>query len=310
MLENYIDEQPIVTKLLLNSFENNKLVQAYLFVSNDKSFLLDYALSFSKKLITDNYDNKICNMIDNNNYPELKIINPINNIIKKEQLLDLQQAFLVKPTLGNKMVYIITEADKLHVSSANTILKFLEEPSEDIVAILLTDNLQKVIPTIKSRCQNLIFKNKKENIDRIQSLFDIYKEKQNEDFTDENIVRLKENIINFIDQLENLGLKEFIHYKDGIFDIFKNKDDFIILFDFMLYFYYDILNFIISRGIVYINNYIENIKNIAEKNDLNKIQKKLQIIENTKIKLDSNMNLKLLMDEFIIKFSEVYLCKN
>ena len=58
------------------------------------------------------------------------------------------------------------------------------------------------------------------------------------------------------------------------------------------------------------NNYIENIKNIAEKNDLNKIQKKLQIIENTKIKLDSNMNLKLLMDEFIIKFSEVYLCKN
>ena len=210
MLENYIDEQPIVTKLLLNSFENNKLVQAYLFVSNDKSFLLDYALSFSKKLITDNYDNKICNMIDNNNYPELKIINPINNIIKKEQLLDLQQAFLVKPTLGNKMVYIITEADKLHVSSANTILKFLEEPSEDIVAILLTDNLQKVIPTIKSRCQNLIFKNK------------------------------KENIINFIDQLENLGLKEFIHYKDGIFDIFKNKDDFIILFDFMLYFYYDI----------------------------------------------------------------------
>ena len=127
MLEKYIEEQPIVTKLLLNSFENNKLVQAYLFVSNDKSFLLDYAIAFSKKLITKNYDEKICNMIDNNNYPELKIIEPTNNIIKKEQLLDLQQSFQVKPTLGDKLVYIICGADKLHVSSANTILKFLED---------------------------------------------------------------------------------------------------------------------------------------------------------------------------------------
>ena len=68
MLEKYLDEQPIVTRLLLNSFDNNKLVQAYLFVSNDKSFLLDYAIAFSKKLITNSYDQNICNMIDNNSY--------------------------------------------------------------------------------------------------------------------------------------------------------------------------------------------------------------------------------------------------
>ena len=307
MLENYIDDQPIVTRLLLNSFDNNKLVQAYLFVSNDKSFLLDYAISFSKKLITENYDEQICNMIDNNNYPELKIINPINNVIKKEQLLDLQQSFQVKPTLGNKLVYIISEADKLHASSANKILKFLEEPSDDIVAILLTDNLNKVLPTIKSRCQNLIFKNKKEEeINKLDNILNDYKTKvyDKEDYQDE-FNKLKENMISFIIQIEKLKIKEFIHYKDSIFDIYKTKDEIIILFDFMLYFYYDMLNFMISRKIIYMNDYIEDIKKISESSDIEKIQNKLQLIENTKIKLESNMNLKLLMDEFIIKFSEV-----
>ena len=307
MLEKYIEEQPIVTKLLLNSFKNNKLVQAYLFVSNDKSFLLDYAIAFSKKLITKNYDEKICNMIDNNNYPELKIIEPTNNIIKKEQLLDLQQSFQVKPTLGDKLVYIICGADKLHVSSANTILKFLEEPSENIVAILLTDNLNKVLPTIKSRCQNLIFKNKKEEeLNKLDVLLNEYKSKvyDKEDYV-EQFNNLKENMVSFIKQIEKLKIKEFIHFKDSIFDIYKTKDEINILFDFMLYFYYDMLNFMISRKVIYMNDYLEDMKEIAEISDIDKIQRKLQLIENTKIKLETNMNLKLLMDEFIIKFSEV-----
>lgn len=307
MLENYIEDQPIVTKLLLNSFKNNKLVQAYLFVSNDKSFLLDYAIAFSKKLITEEYNEQICNMIDNNNYPELKIIEPINNIIKKEQLLELQQSFQLKPTLGEKLVYIINGADKLHVSSANTILKFLEEPNDNIIAILLTDNINKILPTIKSRCQNLIFKNKKEeDTNKLDSLLNDYKLKvyDKEDYIEE-FNKLKENMINFINQIEKLKIKEFIHFKESIFDIFKTKEEINILFDFMLYFYYDMLNFMVSRNIIYMNDYLDDIKIVAKINNIEKVQKKLQLIENTKLKLETNMNLKLLMDEFIIKYSEV-----
>ena len=85
MLEKYLDEQPIVTKLLINSKNNYKLVQAYLLVSNDKSFLMDFSLDFVKELVCDN-DTKIHKMIDNKLYPELKIIEPINNNIKKDQI--------------------------------------------------------------------------------------------------------------------------------------------------------------------------------------------------------------------------------
>ena len=52
------------------------------------------------------------------------------------------------------------------------------------------------------------------------------------------------------------------------------------------------------------NDYYDILNELSNQS-LEIVQKKLQLIENTKIKLDTNMNLKLLMDEFIIKFSEV-----
>ena len=307
MLEKYMDNQPIITKLLLNSFNNDKLVQAYLLIANDKSFLLDYAKSFSKKLITPGYDSNICNMIDNDTFPELKIINPINNVIKKEQLIELQQSFQTKPTLGEKLVYIINGADLLHSSSANTILKFLEEPNDNIVAILLTDNASKVLPTIKSRCQNLVFHNKKQSDDnKIDELYDYYKiHIDDSDTSKDDFNYLLDKTLYFIIQIEKLKINEFIHFKDSIFDIFKTKDYFNIMFNYMLYFYYDSLNYKLSRELVYMEKYKEQIIIISDKNELNTLIEKLKIIEEIKIKLESNMNLKMLMDEFIIKYSEV-----
>ena len=304
MLEDYIEKQPIVTKLLLNSYNKNKLVQAYLFISEDKIFLLDYALAFAKKLISDN-DININKMIDSNTYPELKIINPVNNNIKKEELILLQQDFFVKPTLGKKLVYIINGADKLNMASANTILKFLEEPNDDVVAILLSDNLSKVLPTIKSRCQVLMMKNDIKT-NNINDLYEFYKfNKSDEEYSIEDYNTQIGNVINFINLLEKLGLNTFSHYKDDIFDIFKTKEDFILLFDLLLYFYYDILNLKLKRNTCYFINYEDKLEKILSNNNLELIQKKLSIIEESKIKLNSNMNLKMLMDDFIIRFSEV-----
>ena len=97
----------------------------------------------------------ICNLIDSNNYPDLYVIEPDGKEIKKSQLLGLQKEFNNKSLLDNKRIYIIKEADKLNESAANTILKFLEEPSDNIVAILVTTNRYKMLETIISRCQIL-----------------------------------------------------------------------------------------------------------------------------------------------------------
>ena len=169
MLEKYMNEQEIVTKLLIQSLKENKVVQAYLFCCDDVNYIYEYAKVFSKDIIgLSNLDeevlNNIFNRIDKEEYTELKIIEPDGNFIKKEQLLELQNSVLTKPVEGNKIIYIIKNCEKLNASSANCILKFLEEPEDDIIAILLTDNINMVIPTIKSRCQVLNFKNMKNNL--------------------------------------------------------------------------------------------------------------------------------------------------
>ena len=106
----------------------------------------------------------ICNLIDNDNYPDLCVIEPEGKEIKKSQLVGLQKEFNNKSLLDNKRIYILKEADKLNESAANTILKFLEEPSDDIVAILVTTNRYKMLETILSRCQVLSIDSKEKEI--------------------------------------------------------------------------------------------------------------------------------------------------
>ena len=144
---------------------NNKISHAYLIELNNYDQDLNYIYDFIKMILCNisfeelqKADNSIISLVDSHNYPDLFEISPDGTFIKKEQLLQLQQEFRNKSLLDNKKIYIIRQAECLNSSSANTILKFLEEPEENIIAILLTDNRYHVIDTIRSRCQILTLK--------------------------------------------------------------------------------------------------------------------------------------------------------
>ena len=97
---------------------------------------------------------------------------------------------------------MIREAEKLNGFSANTILKFLEEPEDDIIAFLLTDNRYHVLDTILSRCQVLSLKEEKGSYQVDDSLLDIldcilnprqfflkYRSYMDDIFLDKNVMR-------------------------------------------------------------------------------------------------------------------------
>ncbi|CDR31398.1 DNA polymerase III subunit delta' [Acholeplasma oculi] len=99
-------------------------------------------------------------------YPELKhqleSLNHPNYIymskeglsIKKDQILDLQQEFSKTSLVDGPRVYVIEGAETMSLSAANSLLKFLEEPKSDLmVGFLLTDDLNQILPTIRSRSQ-------------------------------------------------------------------------------------------------------------------------------------------------------------
>ena len=154
-----------------NSIINNKKVShAYLIETKGYKNYQHVIIELIKIILTidkkEEEKERIYGLIDSNNYPDLKYIYPDGVYVKKEQLLQLENQYMKKSMLDNKLIYVIDPADKLNQSSANTILKFLEEPPEDVVAILITENKYNVLETIVSRCQILsLLNNEKKEYD-------------------------------------------------------------------------------------------------------------------------------------------------
>ena len=220
----------------------------------------------------------ICNLIDTDNYPDLMIISTDSAWIKKQQLIDLQEEFNNKSLLGTKRVYIIQQADKLNPASENSLLKFLEEPEDDIIAILITENRYLLLDTILSRCQ-------------------IYNLKSNSLNTNDDIKDKVENLIEYFSKKKN----PFVFYKDIFDNVLPDKNMALsVLSDVEKYFVY----------------YLSNIQNIDDSDSIFEAIKKIdvedmalyvKIIEKEKQKLEYNVNYKIWVDSFFAKvIGDVY----
>jgi DNA polymerase-3 subunit delta' len=62
-----------------------------------------------------------------------------------------------RPTLSQRKVFVVSEAERLNAASQNCLLKVLEEPPEYCCIVLLCTRLERLLPTTKSRCQTIRF---------------------------------------------------------------------------------------------------------------------------------------------------------
>lgn len=93
--------------------------------------------------------------------PDDKAFLPIELLIgerEKRMREGLCHDISMRPYFGQRKVAILDDADYLNVEGANCLLKTLEEPPVDSVLILIGTNLQRQLPTIRSRCQTIIFR--------------------------------------------------------------------------------------------------------------------------------------------------------
>lgn len=255
---------------LINNIVNfNKISHAYMIEIDDYDDDFNCVIDFVKLILCkDNNDNNILGLIDSGNYPDLKIIEPDGNVIRKKQLIQLQEDFRNKSFLDNKMIYIIKEADKLNDSSGNTILKFLEEPEDDIIAILVTTNRYKVIETILSRCQVLSLQDNDGKIEISDNIIDLIK----------FMVKKNDLFINYQYILDNI-LPDKVIAKDMLSEVE-------IVFINYLNYISDKDNFNCNADIVKI---LSNV-------DIEQITNFIAIIEEEVQKLDFNVNYKLWLD--------------
>lgn len=145
-------------KLIIKSFNEEKNSHAFLFVTNNVDRCYKDCIDIIKKInckndAYNNCDCNICNTIDKGTNPDVISVFPDGKEIKKDQVLEILRKFSMQPSINTYSTYIIVNADKMNDATANKMLKFLEEPEGKIIGFYITDKLQGVLPTIKSRCE-------------------------------------------------------------------------------------------------------------------------------------------------------------
>ena len=156
MAEKVVQKQEQFIKQIDEIIDKNRLSHAYFIETNGYPDYMDAVLAFLKRIFKGNTTDRNYKLINKEfEYPEIKLLKADGKIIKKEQILELKRECLETPILGKYMVYVIDGAEFLNPSSANTLLKFLEEPEDNIIGILISNNQYQVINTLISRCQIL-----------------------------------------------------------------------------------------------------------------------------------------------------------
>lgn len=308
MLDGYKTSQPIVYQILKNAIKDDKCSHAYLVETGGFYDSFNFIMSFVKSLLCP--FNKLtkqdcnnchqCEVIESGNFPEIEIIEPDALWIKKEQLQNLQKEFNTKALIGNKRVYIIKKADRLNKSAANSILKFLEEPDNNIVAILMTDNIYSVLSTIRSRCQILRLKatkivdESKSPIEKLKQIISL----NNNSINSEEIDLKINKVIEFVNYYEKNHLNTILYTEKLWNEYITSKEETEIAYEIMINYYKDILNYKLNKPleIFEVNNDIKDIdKNNTQEEICDKINKLVELKELIKY----NINLNLLMDKLI-----------
>ena len=315
MIENFENIQPIAFRIVKNVVKQKKFSHAYIIETNGYNHSLDFAFFMAKEFICANLhftkeeDRKnLYQKIDSFNYLDLKYVEPDGQWIKKEQLEELQKEFNKKPLLNNKKIYIINHADRLNISASNSILKFLEEPEEGIIAILIVDSIYQLLETILSRCQIIRLVNKKEILKKseMETLFEIFDKKNfpQQENDNKNFLDQIEKILYFVKKLENEKKNILLDTYKLWHDTFHDKESISFAFTVLLLYYKDVLNFKCGRNLEVFKEQ-DSLEEISKKNTLSQVVEKIKILLKLKKSLDINANSNLLIDRLILEFEEV-----
>ncbi|MBO4218556.1 MAG: DNA polymerase III subunit delta [Erysipelotrichaceae bacterium] len=195
-------QQPTVYQTLTNSLKDNKLSHCYLFTGPKGTPKKETALLLAQSLVCEKGDAwaceqcATCRRIQEGNYADLIYIDGEGKPIRVELIEALKTRF-EKTALeknGHK-IFIIDNCETLTLKSANSLLKFIEEPAGEMTGIFISSQPERLLPTIVSRCQTVSFRPLSQ-----QQFHDVAREKGLDELTSHFVSRL----IDSTDQIETV----------------------------------------------------------------------------------------------------------
>ncbi len=312
--------QENIYTLLENNLKSNNFSHAYLLSGNFNSPLLDIAIFIAKLILCQNkkFDCETCDSCQKintniNSLLSLIIIDGNEKTILKDDILQIEERFSKTSIEKNKkFVYIINLAEHMTKEAINSLLKFLEEPNENVYAILTSKNINQVIPTIVSRCQILKIKsedktrlisylnNKEIDEKYLQILinFSISNKDLLSYYQDKNIINLIDKTIEYLENIEDKNKARYL-LLTNIIPLTKT--------DFYARFEIDLLTLFLSESISYHSSsqtYLKSYENILIKiyNNITNINKCLLEIYKIRKYISIHINTTLLFEhiDFLI----------
>lgn len=267
-------------KNLMNRYHENRLSHAFLLETNNQKKCFKDLIQLLKIINCPNVykekcsDCNLCELFKDGNLPSLKIVECTASVIKKEQILDVINSFVTKPVFSKFNMYIVKDADRLNSSSGNTLLKFLEEPEDNILGFFITNNKENVLSTVRSRCQ----------------IVSCHYDENGYSYDDE----ILDNVRIYLQEIYK-SYDDLYYNKSHMSNLYSDRKKWEDFFTTMLFYFKDYLekkNTVVIDVMKNFNNY-QMIGIIG-------------LIENTLKYIKSNVNMDLILDKFVIEMRKFY----
>ena len=307
-------QQPILYQILLQSFQNQKIPHAFLLVGKNASLPAHFiakSLICEDDILACDQCNE-CRRIDEHNYGDFIYYNGQDETIKKPQIEYIQDQFSKSALEGKAKIYLMENIENSTSEAMNSLLKMLEEPTAGIYAIFTCQNLNRVLPTIQSRCQviQLLPSSQKmlreelkkadiaqDDVNILAELFTSYNECK-EYIESESFEKLKEEVYHFIDDLYFHRDNLIINVQTHLLKEFSDKKNIQFFLNMLVLALRDLFHVKHSMNLTYPS--FKSLYDRIDDQEENIIQK-IDLILNTEYLLSTNANVMLLMDSMMYR---------
>ncbi len=261
-----------------------------------------------------------CKQAESHNHPDIKYITHDKTSISVNDIREqLNNDISIKPYSSEYKIYIIPDANKMTEQAQNALLKTIEEPPVYAIIILLTENCDSLLPTIRSRCVTLTMNpvEKDKICTYLENKFQLEPEQAQiaANYCQGNIgkairfasssdfIEMKNQVLKLLKNLDSMDIASII---DTIKEFSTHKNDINDYLDLMLLWYRDVLMFKVTKDanlLLYSDEY-SAISEQATKRDYENIENIIAAIDKAKVRLKANVNFDVTIELMILAMQD------
>lgn len=312
-----------IKKYFKKAIKADKLSHSYIFEGPKGIGKKSMALALAKSLLCQGEQKpcgkcKACTLVEADTHPDIIKVEKDTRTTKIDTIRDqLVKSMDVKPYQGPYKIIIVTEADTITVEGQNAMLKTIEEPPSYGIVILITENLAKLLPTIKSRCIHLRFNplsqaevmDYLEDYDLDPSQKEIYAQFAEGSIgitkkliEDENFLEERKKSISYLLDLQKADLMKLYDIQKAICE---DKEFTISLLEFWLLWYRDLAILkATGEGNLYYLDYKSHLLDMSSKLTYNTIDRHIKLIKDATIQINQNIYTTFVIENLLLKLKE------